>query len=98
MVELESAEARIPILLHGNFNLKYSTKVLFYHGGKVNQKAVTELDADTFGYATGKKLPSGLPIFDEDWELQGIHHTSAREFREQAATRVDSIWHFLKDI
>ena len=47
----------------------------------MKHKKIVDIDSDMFCYATGKVLPSGLPIFDYNWELQGMHHTSTSSYK-----------------
>ena len=76
-----SGEVRIPLPLHKNFELKEDSYVVFFNSGRVKHKKIVDIDSDMFCYATGKVLPSGLPIFDYNWELQGMHHTSTSSYK-----------------
>jgi hypothetical protein len=71
---------------------------VFYLYGAVKSKPIVDLDTNMMCYASGKTLPCGLPIFDYNWELQGIHHTSTTAYKINQATRVDAIFRFLTGV
>jgi hypothetical protein len=51
-----------------------------------------------FVYTSGVDLPPGMPVFNYNWELMGMHHTSTKGFHVNQATRVDALFNFLLSI
>eukprot|EP00359_Climacostomum_virens_P010384 CAMPEP_0204902034 /NCGR_PEP_ID=MMETSP1397-20131031/3427_1 /ASSEMBLY_ACC=CAM_ASM_000891 /TAXON_ID=49980 /ORGANISM="Climacostomum Climacostomum virens, Strain Stock W-24" /LENGTH=540 /DNA_ID=CAMNT_0052070477 /DNA_START=290 /DNA_END=1912 /DNA_ORIENTATION=- len=84
-------EHRIPLPIHKFFKLEDGQSVVFYWN-KLESKNVLNVDEEMFTYTAGTELPGGLPIFDFNWELQGIHHTSTLQYKLNQATRIDMIY------
>lgn len=82
---------RLPLPVHKFFKLEAGQSVVF-QWNKLECKNVLMVEEDMFTYTAGTELPPGIPIFDYNWELQGLHHTSTLSYKLNQATRIDVIY------
>ncbi|CAG9315199.1 unnamed protein product [Blepharisma stoltei] len=78
------------IEIRDNFSLKDADNIIYWNAGVVT-KLVTGIDDSIFSYMAGGYVAPGMPIFDLNWKLQGIHHASIAAYRFNQGTRIDMI-------
>lgn len=86
----ESKRKRVPIEIREAFTLREGEAIAFMNAGVV-VKEVCGIERDVFSYTAGTYIAPGMPIFSDDWRLQGIHHTCTAAYRFNQGTRLDSI-------
>jgi hypothetical protein len=70
--------------------------IIYNH--RVEVKEILIVEPDMICYTAGHSIPAGMPIFNYEWELIGIHHTSTQAYKINQGTRVDALHKFLLGI
>ena len=88
-VNSQSIRRTKPLSLREHFNLRIGDTIAYKNAGNV-PKRVSQVDDNSFRYSANRKILSGMPIFDHNWTLQGMHVQSLSS-NANVAIRTDAI-------
>ena len=94
IVAVEAVEGagrvRDPVDIVMNFGLEEEDAVQHIGASQV-QSRVKMVDGQKFYYRSGGQLLPGTPVFDKDWQFQGVTVTSSATYHYNEAIRVDTL-------
>lgn len=94
VINPESKRPKVPLEFREEFILKQGDYISYLNSGQSGRN-VTVVEAVMFNYTAGTFILPGMPIFTNDWHLQGLHHTCTASYHFNQATRIDAILHVI---
>ena len=88
-------KGRAGLSIENKFTLKEQDPIIIFNR-HLECKHALIIDKSTFCYTSSYGVPNGLPIFNYNWEVQGMHTTFTPSYRINQALRIDVVFEYAK--